>query len=172
MKFIAKAKLFAGKLLDAGMHLVTVSAIVEDKPSHASDMPWKDVTPQVKVTVKNAEGFISHWFNLKGYKNASDYPDGIAPKGHEFASSEFGEEQYLINSTTKQRVENLERTEKALEGLLDFAVQCGIPAGTAFELKDLEGKSLAVKVRAGDSSNEVHFFTNASRVKQTSEVTA
>ena len=63
------------------------------------------------------------------------------------------------------------KNQKAVEGLLDFAVQCGIPAGEAFELKDLEGKSLAVKVREGDKSNEVHFFTKASRVV-TDEVTA
>ena len=111
MEFIAKEKKFAGKLLEAGMHLVTVSAIVEDKPSHAADMPWKDVTPQVKITVKNDNGFISSWFNLRGYKNVNDYPNGIAPKGFEFASSEFGEEQYLISSKTKVRVESAEKSE-------------------------------------------------------------
>ena len=140
-------------------------------------MPWKDITPQVKVTVKNDNGFISHWFNLRGYKNVNDCPNGIAPKGHEFVSSEYGNEQYLIDSKTKERIVSEDKTETAIAGLMDFTVQTGIPEGTEFEsLKELfaavADKQLAVMVREGENSNEVHYFTKASRVKVSDEVTA
>jgi len=167
MKFVAKEKAFSGKLFSPGMNYGTVSSIEEDVPS-GDNNPWNDVTPQVKAVVRNKTGFITIWFNLKGYKNATDFPDGVAPKGHEFVSSENGNEEYLMNSKTKVRVEDEVRTEQAVSNLLDFAAKCGVVG--EFDFPDLLDKQVGVMVRERGTRVEAHYFVKFEDVAE--EVTA
>lgn len=160
-------------LLQAGKHLATITSASEVVPSHADSMPWKDVTPQIKVTVRGEKGSISQWFNLKGYQNKSDFPDGNAPEGCFFASSEFGNEQYVVDETTKERRESEEKTETAMRMFGEFGATAGINAGADFTLEDLIGKEIGVVVRDADNGGvNVHYFMEAERVKSTEEVEA
>jgi len=166
-KFKAIKKVLKGGLLNAGEHLVSIDSIIEDSASPSSN--WEDITPQLRVTMKNEDGVITRWFNMKGYQSIEDFPTGKAPKGFEFRSSENGDEGYLVDSKTNERVESEEKTALAEKIFCEFACDAGVEEGADFDENDLLGAELGVVVRNNASGVEVHYTKPASQVE---EVTA
>jgi len=166
---IKVAKKEIGGLLKAGDHQVIITeAGIELSKEQQS---WTDRTRQLKVVVKNKFGQITAWLNLKGYKNISDFPGGIAPKGHEFRSYDESSEKFLVNKATGKRVESAERTAKLLENVGNLAYSAGIEV-EEIELEDVPSElvdaSCGVRVREnGRGQLEAHYFMKASEAKVT-----
>lgn len=164
IKFIVKIREFAGKLLGAGEHVVTVESIAETV-SKASDN-WDDQTPQLEVKFRNDEGTLTHWFQLKGFKTRKDYPNGKAPKGIEFRSSENGNEEYAVDTKSNERIESDDKTETCMTILGEFAGACGLSEGKEITQKALEGAEVGIGVRLrADNKVEYHYSKLADDVK-------
>lgn len=166
---IKVAKKELGGLLKAGDHQVTITEagieLSKEQPN------WSDRTPQLKVVVKNVLGQITAWMNLRGYKNASDFEGGLAPKGHEFRSFDENSEKFLVNSKTNKRVESPERTAKLLENVGNLAFAAGIEESD-IEIEDLvdqlTGSTCSVRVRETAAGRvEAYYFTQSASVKAT-----
>lgn len=170
MKIEVKKKELGG-LLKAGDHQVTVTeaGIVFSK----ENPNWTDLTPQLKVIGKNEKGQITAWMNLRGYKNISDFDNGIAPKGHEFRSFDDSSEKFLckIGKDGKAtRVVSEERTAKLLENVGNLAFAIGFE--DELDSDDLEPLTEAlynaeVGVRVRENANgrtEAHYFMAADEV--------
>src|SRR3990167_7886449 len=128
-KILVKAKVFLGALLGIGEHRVVISEIAEtvSKPSDN----WEDQTPQIEVKFKDEKGSVlTHWFQLKGFMQQKDYPNGKAPKGIAFRSSENGNENYAVDSATNERIEDEAKTATCLNIIGEFASDCGIAENT------------------------------------------
>lgn len=176
-KIIVKARVFLGALLSAGEHKVVISEIAEtvSKPSDN----WKDQTPQIEVKFKGEnDRVLTHWFQLKGYKQAKDYPNGKAPAGFAFRSSENGNEQYAVNIKTGNRVEDPAKTATCMNILGEFAATCGIAEETEINstselIEALQGAELGIKVRSrADDKVEYHYSMPVENVKSSSEAEA
>ena len=168
IKFIVKIREFAGKLLGKGEHIVIVDTVAEtvSKPSDN----WSDQTPQLEVKFKNDEGTLTHWFQLKGFMQAKDYPNGKAPKGIVFRSSENGNEQYAVDIKTNERIESEEKTETCMTILGEFAGACGLKEGSSITQKALEGAEVGIGVRLrADDKVEYHYSKPAADVKTSVE---
>ena len=162
---VTKKKFADFNIMSAGLHKAIISAFAETKPKLA---PWADITKQTQTTFENEEGAkISMWNNFIGYRNKTDFPDGKAPKGFQFMSSEGHNENYLVNSTTKDRVVSDERTADAVRIFLEFLEESGtVDEGQEFDSIDeiiqfaaehLVGTEMGVKVRINaDNKSEVH----------------
>ena len=153
-----------GSLLNPGEYIAKIKSVAEtlSKPSSF----WADRTPQVEVQFETEdEQTITQWFNLCGYENQADQPNGVAGKGHEFRSSENGAEQYLVESKSGIRIQSDAKTALAEKIFCEMANDAGINAGDSFSLSDLVGKSIGVKVRAKGQSVEVHYTMPTKRVK-------
>lgn len=167
-KFKAVKKVLKGGLLNTGEHLVSIESIIEDASSPSTN--WADTTPQIKATMKNDDGVITRWFNMKGYQSLEDFPTGKAPKGFEFRSSEQGDENYLVNSKTNERVESEEKTALAEKIFCEFACDAGVEEGADFDENDLIEAELGVVVRDnGNGGVEVHYTKPASQVKEVAD---
>ncbi len=173
--FTTTKKKFADfNIMSAGLHKATIVAFAETKPKLA---PWSDVTKQTVVTFENAEGAkISMWNNFIGYRNKTDFPDGKAPKGHAFMSSEGHNENYLVNTGTKARVVSDERTADAVRIFLEFLEESGVAKEgdefesideiIAFATENLLDVQMGVKVRINDDNkSEVHHTMSLANVE-------
>jgi|CXWL01.1.fsa_nt_gi hypothetical protein len=166
--FKSIAKVLVGGLLGTGEHKCTITEIGMDlsKPSPN----WSDRTPQIKTVFKNDKGTITQWNNLKGYKTIKDFANGVAPKGFEFRSSEAGDENYLVNLKTNERVESPDKTATCERMFAEMGNDAGIAEGADFTISDLIGKEVGVVVRAKGKGVEVHYTKPASRVRVESDV--
>ncbi len=179
--FSVTKKKFDNAIMSAGLHKVEISAFSETKPKVA---PWSDITKQTQVTFKNAAGEkISMWNNFIGYRNKTDFPDGKAPKGFMFLSSEGHNENYLVNEKTKARVVSDERTADAVRIFLEFLEETGTAEEGAefnsvdeiitFALENLIGVEMGVKVRLNEQNkSEVHHTMRLADVDAKLAVTA
>jgi len=170
---VTKKKFADFNIMPAGLHKAIIAAFAETKPKLA---PWADITKQTQVTFENEEGAkISMWNNFIGYRNKTDFPDGKAPKGFQFMSSEGHNENYLMNSETKKRVVSEDRTNDAVRIFLEFLEESGIvEAGAEFQSIDeviqfasenLIGVEMGVKVRINDDNkSEVHHTMSLANV--------
>src|SRR3990167_1814691 len=115
-----------GGLLPVGDHKVTITEASIDMSKEQPN--WSDKTPQLKVVCKNDKGQITSWMNLRGYKNASDFPGEIAPKCHEFRSYDANSEKFLVDKKTNKRGESPERSAKRAENVGNLSFAAGIDA--------------------------------------------
>ena len=157
---ITVAKKVIGGLLSIGDHIVEIVECGLELSKEQDN--WSDRTPQLKVVAKNKTGQITAWMNLRGYKNASDFEGGIAPKGFEFRSYDENSEKFLVDKKTGKRVESPERTAKLLENVGNLAYAAGIKS-EELDLDDLQdelqGASVAVRVRENSKGNrEAYYF--------------
>ena len=171
---VTKKKFADFNIMSAGLHKAIICAFAETKPKIA---PWSDITKQTQVTFENEEGAkISMWNNFIGYRNKTDFPDGKAPKGFQFMSSEGHNENYLVNSTTKARVVSDERTADAVRIFLEFLEESGtVEEGQEFNSIDeiitfatehLLGTEMGVKVRLNEQNkSEVHHTMSLANVE-------
>ncbi len=178
---VTKKKFADFNIMSAGLHKAVISAFAETKPKIA---PWSDITKQTQVTFENEEGAkISMWNNFIGYRNKTDFPDGKAPKGFLFMSSEGHNENYLVNAATKARVISDERTADAVRIFLEFLEESGtVQEGQEFDSVDeiitfamtnLVGTEMGVKVRINDDNkSEVHHTMRLADVDAKLAVTA
>ena len=167
MKITSIKKVAIGGLLEKGEHLTIIASVVPATPSGKDNTPWSDVTKQFKVTFEEEESgkIISKWYNIQGYQRKSDFDNGLAPQGHRFASSQHGNEEYLINKKSMERVVSVERTAEAMKILGELVSTAGIAEGEEIEITDLVGKSIGVMVRDGDKSPEVHYTMIAEAIE-------
>ena len=154
--------------MPAGMHVATIAEVTRITSSD-KDKPWSDTTDQLKVVFKNATGQITAWMNLEGFKNKSDQPDGIAPKGFSFASYDDNSEKFLIKNATKTRVRSTERTEKLLENIDNLAFCAGIEDEFDIDSDEfgpsLLGAEVGICVKENNrGKNEVSYVCLASKV--------
>lgn len=165
MKRTAKLKEITGGL-PVGKHVVEIVEVVH-VGSKSEGKPWADETPQLKVVFENEQGKITAWLNKKGFKNKTDFTDGIAPKGFTFMSFDDESEKFLVKASTKQRVESLERTEKLMENIDNLAACCDLddfdPDTIGEEILGMEvGINVTVNSRG---KNEVQYIMPASKVQ-------
>jgi hypothetical protein len=176
MKIVVKIREFVGKILKAGEHLVTI-AEASVTVSKVSDS-WKDQTPQLEVKFKDEKGSsITHWFQLKGFKQAKDYPNGKAPAGIEFRNSENGNEQYAVDKKTGKRIEDSAKTETCGTILGEFLGNCGLEVDEEFDLNDvpeaIKDCQVGIKVRErADEKVEYHYSMMADDVRLTEDAEA
>ena len=107
-----------------------------------------------------------------------DYPNGKAPKGIAFRSSENGNENYAVDSATNERIEDEANTATCLNIIGEFASDCGIAENTKITstkqlLTLLQGAEVGIKVRAkSDDKVEYHYSMPVDRVKATEDAEA
>lgn len=168
---ITAAKKIIGGLLAIGDH---IAEIVEcGKELSKEQENWNDRTPQLKVVAKNKTGQITAWMNLRGYKNASDFEGGVAPKGFEFRSYDETSEKFLVDKKTGKRVESQERTAKLLENVANLMFAAGIEGTSDLDAlpDELQGQSVGVRVRENSRGKaEAYYFLRPEEVS--SEVEA
>ena len=160
-------------LLAIGKHIAKITEVSPATPKGKDKAPWDDTTPQLIVKFENDEGYISNWYNLKGYQRKYDFADGVAPKGHSFASSDkpdgtSNNEQYLMNIATMERVESIQRTEDAQRIFCELAQSAGIEIGAKFTEKDLLNKDVEVVVHQhpkNASKVAVHYVTDGTAIE-------
>ena len=160
---IIVAKKVIGGLLSIGDHICSIVECGLEQSKEQDN--WSDRTPQLKVVAKNKTGQITAWFNLRGYKNASDFENGIAPKGFEFRSYDENSEKFLVDKKTGKRVESPERTAKLLENVGNLAYAAGITEESididALQTELLDA-TIAVRVRENSrSQREAYYFMQA-----------
>ena len=168
-KFVSKKKEIGG-LLPEGDHVGTIVEIAMEKSKKQEN--WKDVTDQLKVTVKNTKGQSTAWLNLTGYKNQNDFEGGIAPKGFHFASFDDASEQFLVKTSTGKRVTSDERTEKLLTNVDNLINAGGIETGEELDLDEIVDALLDVEIgirvkKNTRGVNELSYFMKADEVSVT-----
>lgn len=169
-KFISKRRQITGGLLQKGLHLVTITEVSKKNARSIKDA-YEDETPQIEVKFKNDKGVINHWFNLKGYMSLADLEEAgqEVPEGYDIRSSGNGKsENYLVNIATGHRLENPDKTDKAVEIFLNFANDAGIPVDEEFAPADLIGLTVGISVenKAGSESVRIKFFCNERRYEE------
>ena len=175
-KIIVKAREFSGKLLSAGEHAVSISEASEtvSKPSDN----WDDQTPQIECKFKNETGSLTHWFQLKGFMQAKDYPNGKAPKGIVFRNSENGNEQYAVDLKTNERLEDEAKTETCLRIISEFIADCGVAEGTKINsvadvIKAISGAEVGIRVKErADGKVEYHYAMSVDKVRDMEDAEA
>jgi hypothetical protein len=161
MKIVSKEKQIKGGLLADGEHLCTIESIKEDVAAPTKNGAFKDLTPQIAICFKNEDGIITQWVNTKGFMSKEDYPDGKAPKGFEFRSSENGNEQYAVDIKTAMRVENTAKSEIGMKILGELANTAGFETGEDLDLEDLLGREVRVVVHTVNGQKRVHYTAKA-----------
>ena len=175
-KIIVKAREFSGKLLSAGEHAVSISEASETV-SKTSDN-WDDQTPQIEVKFKNETGSLTHWFQLRGFMQAKDYPNGKAPKGIVFRNSENGNEQYAVDLKTNERLEDEAKTDTCKRIIAEFLADCGVAEDTVIDsvakaVKAMSGAEVGIKVRErGDGKVEYHYAMSVDKVRDMEDAEA
>jgi hypothetical protein len=177
-------KTIKGGLLSIGLHLCVIFAVAMSKWKQvyidaAGTIPaWLDETPQIAVTFKNESGQIINWYNMKGYVNQKDYEEGgtmfgkTKPAGHQFVSSFGHDEQYLVNTKTKMRVENPAKSAECHRIFGEFCADAGIEVGSSSTVAELcqqvEGAEIGVMVRSNGRGTqvEVHYTCAASQAAE------
>ena len=173
IKITPKVKNF---FLGAGDHIVEITeagmTLSKELKTPLGEVPkWNDLTPQLKVVVRNHSGMITAWLNLKAFKNVKDFTDGVAPAGHAFRSFDESSEKFLVNLATNTRVESIERTATLHEQVANFAACAGFTdEDGALDLDEIiagsVGMETAVRVRENKrGSLEVANFMLPERVK-------
>ena len=171
-RFTSVIRQIPGGFFTEGEHLTVIESATDDLARQTKE--FSDRTPQVKVTFRNDKGVLSHWYNLKGFVklNKEENPKMVAPKGQEYvqATDEAGNgvgEFYLIDSKSRARIEDKDATEIAKSIFAGIAGDAGIKAGESFDLEDLKGKSIGIKVRnrIDGRGPEVQYTMLASKVK-------
>ena len=160
------AKKVIGGLLAIGDHIVEISECGMELSKEQDN--WNDRTPQLKVVAKNKTGQITAWMNLRGYKNASDFEAGVAPKGFEFRSYDENSEKFLVDKKTGKRVESPERTAKLLENIGNLAYSAGI-TDESIDLdklqEELAGATVGVRVRENSrGQREAYYFMQTEEI--------
>jgi hypothetical protein len=160
-----------GGLLAIGQHVAEMVEVAFTTAKESTK--WVDKTPQVKIVYKNETGQVTAWMNCRGYKNISDFPNGIAPKGHEFRSFDEDSEKFLVDKKTNMRVESPERTEQLLQNIDRVAISAGVvEEGEDYDFNDLPnllvGESVGIKVIENKRGKiEVSFAMPVKDVKST-----
>jgi hypothetical protein len=173
---VVKAREFSGKLLPAGEHAVSISEASETV-SKVSDF-WDDQTPQIECKFKNEEGTLTHWFQLKGFMQAKDYPNGKAPKGIVFRNSENGNEQYAVDLKSNERIEDEAKTDTCKRIISEFIADCGVPEGTKIKsvadaIKAISGAEVGIRVKErGDGKVEYHYAMPIDKVRSMEDAEA
>lgn len=172
LMFTSTESKFNGKIIPVGEHKVKTTTVAVTTAGISEH--WTDLTQQLEVGFKDEEGnVITHWFNIDAFKNSSDYKGGIAPKGHEFRSSEIGNENYCVNIKTGERVKSEEKMAECQRMIEEFGFSCGIAKGKSFTETDLVNKAVGIGVRKNSRDmNEVYYNKPASKVKATADAEA
>ena len=171
-RFVSVERQIIGAFFTEGEHKTVIESVMDEESRAVKE--WSDRTPQVKVTFRNAIGVLSHWYNLKGFKklNREDNPKGKAPKEFEYRQASDTEgngigEFYLVDVKKNQRVEDEASTKIAMDIFAGIASDAGIASGEAFDLEDLKGKEIGIKVRKRPETGktEVHYTMPAEKIK-------
>lgn len=133
MKITAKSN--SKGLLSAGQHLVTIKSIKEAF-AKANDA-YADRTPQLEVRFESDKGFITHWYNLKGFKK--------------------DENDNFVLDADNNRIEDEKNTMEALGILSRLALHAGIPENTECDMKDLIDMKVGINVKESNGSVKVAF---------------
>ncbi len=127
-----------------GDYVVTIKSAAEALSKKSDD--YKDRTPQIELKFEDKKGFISHWFNLKGFKK--DETTG----------------QYETDKKGN-RVEDAENTAAALSIFERVAIHAGLTSGESFTMEDLIGLKIGIAVRKNDRGiARVKYTMPASKV--------
>lgn len=171
-RFTSVHRQIPGGFFKEGEHLVVIESATDDLARQTKE--FSDRTPQVKLTYRNDSGVLSHWYNLKGFVklNKEENPKMTAPEGYEYrqSSDEAGNgigEFYLVNSKTNERLEDKGATAIAMGIFAGVAGDAGIKEGEDFDLEDLIGKSVGIKVRnrIDGRGPEIQYTMAAEKVK-------
>lgn len=144
MKLVLKEARVGGNVLPIGKHVVEIVSC-EFTLSNENDM-WSDRTQQLKTVFRNDSGQITHWFNLTGYQNSSDFdnqlPKATAKAKYAFRSFDEDSEKFLCvqkaGSDTWTRVQSEERTMKLMESINDLLINSGAcEVGSEIDTDDL-----------------------------------
>lgn len=139
------------KLLSAGTHRVTIASVEEAESNESAE--HTDRTPQMKVVFVDAEGRkFTHWFNLRGFKRFEDF-DPKAAKAQGLRSTENG----IAVDKKGLRIEDEERTEKALKMISALGCNAGIPEGTDFGPEDLVGQEVGLVLKQEDGRSVASY---------------
>lgn len=150
MKFTARSN--QKEMLGPGKHLVTIASIAECLSKKSDD--YKDQTPQLEVKFETENGFITGWYNLKGFKKNEDG-------------------SYAINPKTKNRIEDVENTTTAVGIFERLALHAGIPSGTEFDIAELVGMEIGIKTESNDQGKmRVQYTMSSDRVETPASVEA
>lgn len=171
-RFVSIERTIPGGFFKEGEHKVIIESASDELARQNKE--FTDRTPQVKLTFRNDEGVLSHWYNLKGFVklDKEENPKASAPAGYEYrqATDDAGNgigEFYLVQVKTGARVEDKGATTLCQEIFAGVASDAGIKAGTEFDLADLKGKEIGIKVRnrADSRGPEVQYTMKADKVK-------
>ena len=146
-------------LIPVGDHIVTVDSITE---AYAKDnnAEWVDRTPQLAIKFKSHLGFITQWVNVVGYMTKDDYTNGSeAIAGVKFCKHPYSGIYYAVDVFTNERVISEPKTITCMHILGRIANCCGVEEGLEFDITDLIGRELAIRVAAVNGQNKVtHTF--------------
>lgn len=128
MKFKAQSNM--KDLLTDGAHVCKIKAVSETASKESED--YKDRTPQIEVSFETKNGFIRHWYNLKGFKKNADGT-------------------YVIDKKTGMRVKDSENTAAALAIFERLGLHAGIAEGQDFGLEDLINQEVGIFVKTDEN---------------------
>lgn len=171
-RFVSVERTIPGGFFAEGEHKVIIESASDELSRQTKE--FSDRTPQVKLTFRNDQGVLSHWYNLKGFVklDREENPKASAPKGYEYrqATDDNGNgigEFYLTEISSGKRVEDKGASAVAMEIFAGVASDAGIKSGESFDLADLKGKEIGIKVRnrADSRGPEVQYTMKADKVK-------
>lgn len=119
MKLLSKN---VSNFLQPGRHVVEIISVTPATPQ--SENPWKDKTPQLKVTFSKDGQIFSGWYNLKGFRLFKELTAN-EQKSAKFQS--MGTAGYAVDKKTGIRLEDETKTEAAMNILCTLAAHSGIP---------------------------------------------
>ena len=167
MEIISVLNKQSGSVLDEGYHIVTINELEEVDPSQAGFMPWKDKVKQLEVKMDNDEGYVTHWFNTKGFLRRGD--KGV-PRDAEFhSSSDENKEEYacVLKRGKLSRLISEDRTQTCADFLGKFANAAGTPEGAKINTDTLKTKEVGVLIKANkDGFKFVDKFYSVEEVEE------
>lgn len=135
--------------LQAGKHVVEILSVAPATPQ--GENPWKDKTPQLKVTFGKDGQIFSAWYNLRGFELYKDLT-AAQQKSGKFVS--MGAQGYAVDKKTGIRVESPAKTEAAMNILCTLAAHSGIPEGSEFNETDLVGRTVGIVIGENNNAND------------------
>jgi hypothetical protein len=167
MKFTSAKRPFNGddKIIALGLSAVVISAISETLAKKSDQ--WNDQTPQLEVTFEDEEGkSLKHWFNLQGYQTKADFEGKVVPKNIEFRSSEKGNEEYAVDTTTGNRLVSESKTAECEAIIGYFVGDTGVDIGEETDANSLMGSAVGIMVRENSRGfREMHYSLPADQVE-------
>lgn len=135
--------------LQPGRHVCEIKSVAGATPQ--GENPWKDKTPQLKVTFECDGRIFSAWYNLKGFKT---YKQLTAKEQKSGLYVSMGTAGYAVVKATGMRIEDTEKTEAAMNILCTLAAHSGIPEGTQFSETELVGRTVGIIIGENNNAND------------------